>query len=68
MLGDFVEEGKDGFQLMQDLSTGKYDTMGDGNNEGFLKEKYSHFKEVKDKFFKSERTRVYKMLSMPPTK
>jgi len=68
LLSDFVEEGKEGYKLMNDLEAGKYDTSGDAGNEEFLNKKYLHFKKTKEKVDYSDRKRLYNMLSMSPIK
>ena len=64
MLGDFVEEGKDGYQLLEDLTAGKYDTAGNVKNEEFLNEKYMHYKKIKQDIERNTKKRVFGQLSM----
>ena len=63
-----MEEGKEGYKLMNDLEAGKYDTSGDAGNEEFLNKKYLHFKKTKEKLDYSDRKRLYNMVSMSPIK
>ena len=59
-----MEEGSKDFKLMEDLEAGKYDTSGNAKNEKFLNERYSRFKKKKEKIDRSNKNKVYKMLSM----